>query len=77
MAGQVIVGPLRLRDVGKVQSGKTVPEILEFGGMSKRKGSQSRLIRYAARPFMGPASKRLLIKTTFATSFLTPSEIAK
>ena len=62
----VVVGPLRLNGSTLRGSNRsTVPELHELGGsavLESRKKKRRRRVRYAARPFMGPAMKRELPK---------------
>ena len=53
-SGSVVIGPAA--DYGS-RSSPTVPELLEFGGTTMRRGQRgkARKLRYRARPFMGPA----------------------
>ncbi|MFW5679524.1 MAG: hypothetical protein ACOCYE_02070 [Pseudomonadota bacterium] len=47
----VVIGPVRLNSA-PTPGGKTVPELLEFGGRVRRDG---RTLNYEPRPFMRPA----------------------
>ena len=47
----VVIGPVGLNGVDR-PGGKTVPELMEFGGRIRRDGQT---LEYEPRPFMGPA----------------------
>ncbi|NBB84210.1 MAG: hypothetical protein GVY28_12500 [Alphaproteobacteria bacterium] len=49
----VVIGPVRLNATAR-PGGKTVPELLEFGGQVRRRGSRRRL-DYEPRPYVNPA----------------------
>lgn len=58
-----VVGPVRYLTRTKPSSGKTVPQVLEFGSReviksrSRRGLFRRKMARYEPRPFMGPALK--------------------
>ncbi len=57
----VVIGPVLFRpspNVISINGGKTVPEVLEFGGdevLLDPRTRQKKRVTYAARPFMGPS----------------------
>ncbi len=65
----VVIGPTM---TGSKIDGRTVPNLLEFGGVVShgRRGERAERRRYAPRPFMGPALQKSLQQNIMRRAWL-------